>query len=111
MTTAQRQEILNRYFDHKLRFEAVAERRSTAGAEVIELFPDAPRRATEAEPSARELEVLQLVSEGLTNREIGTRLFLSEETVKSHVRNLLTKLDARCRAHAVAAGFRLALIS
>ena len=110
MNTAQRQEILNRYFDHKRRFETVAERRSSAGAEVIELFPDAPR-AIEAEPSARELEVLQLVSEGLTNREIGTRLFLSEETVKSHVRNLLTKLDARCRAHAVAAGFRLALIS
>jgi len=40
----------------------------------------------EQEPTAREIEVLQLISDGLVNREIGVRLFLSEETVKSHVR-------------------------
>jgi DNA-binding CsgD family transcriptional regulator len=45
------------------------------------------------------------------NREIGERLFLSEETVKSHVRHLLAKLHARSRAHAVAVGFRRGLIS
>ena len=110
MENAQRQEILNRYFDHKRRFEAVAERRTNGGGEVISLFPS-PASELEAEPTARELEVLQLVSEGLINREIGTRLFLSEETVKSHVRHLLAKLRARSRAHAVAVGFRLALIS
>jgi DNA-binding NarL/FixJ family response regulator len=60
---------------------------------------------------AREIEVLQLVSEGLVNREIGHRLFLSEETVKSHVRHLLAKLQARSRAHAVAVGFRRQLIA
>ncbi len=48
--------------------------------------------------------MLQLVSEGLANREIGDRLYLSEETVKSHVRHLLAKLRARSRAHAVAVG-------
>ena len=42
---------------------------------------------------------------------IGERLFLSEETVKSHVRHLLAKLQARSRAHAVAAGFRRGLIT
>jgi hypothetical protein len=51
------------------------------------------------EPTAREIEVLQLVADGLVNREIGQRLFLSEETVKSHVRHLLAKLQARSRAH------------
>jgi DNA-binding CsgD family transcriptional regulator len=55
--------------------------------------------------------VLQLISDGLVNREIGQRLFLSEETVKSHVRHLLAKLQARSRAHAVAIGFRRGLIS
>ena len=63
------------------------------------------------EPTPRELEVLQLISEGLVNREIGNRLFLSEETVKSHVRHLLAKLQARSRAHAVAVGFRRGLIA
>ena len=57
----------------------------------------------------REIEVLQLISDGLVNREIGQRLFLSEETVKSHVRHLLAKLQARSRAHAVAIGFRRGL--
>ena len=62
-------------------------------------------------PTAREIEVLQLVSEGLANREIGDRLYLSEETVKSHVRHLLAKLQARSRAHAVAVGFRRGLLT
>ena len=69
-----------------------------------------PLRELEQEPTARELEVLQLISDGLVNREIGVRLFLSEETVKSHVRHLLAKLQARSRAHAVAVGFRRGLI-
>jgi DNA-binding NarL/FixJ family response regulator len=55
--------------------------------------------------------VLQLVSEGLVNREIGDKLFLSEETVKSHVRHILAKLQARSRAHAVAVGFRRGLLT
>ena len=60
--------------------------------------------------TAREIDVLELISEGLGNREIGARLFLSEETVKSHVRHILAKLQARSRAHAVAVGFRRGLI-
>ena len=70
---------------------------------------DDPR--IEQSPTAREIEVLQLVSEGLVNREIGDRLFLSEETVKSHVRHILAKLQARSRAHAVAVGFRRGLLT
>jgi DNA-binding NarL/FixJ family response regulator len=59
----------------------------------------------------REIEVLQLISLGLANREIANRLFLSEETIKSHVRHLLSKLQARSRAHALAVAFRRGLIS
>ena len=58
----------------------------------------------------RELEVLQLLTEGLTNQEIGDRLGLSARTIKTHVQNLLAKLDVPDRTGAVARGFRLNLI-
>jgi DNA-binding NarL/FixJ family response regulator len=105
---AERTEILNRYREHTRRFDSVAARRNV-GAEVIPFT--APLQELEQEPTAREIEVLQLISDGLVNREIGVRLFLSEETVKSHVRHLLAKLQARSRAHAVAVGFRRGLIN
>ena len=77
----------------------------------LEVIPfTGPLRELGQEPTAREIEVLQLISDGLVNREIGQRLFLSEETVKSHVRHLLAKLQARSRAHAVAVGFRRGII-
>ncbi len=57
--------------------------------------------------SPREREVLALVSQGLRNREIGEQLFISEVTVKAHVRNIMRKLGARSRAHAVSLGNRL----
>ena len=108
MDAAQRNEILNRYREHTARFESVAARRDASVAEVIPFQPQ-PQEVGQ-EPTAREIEVLQLISDGLVNREIGVRLFLSEETVKSHVRHLLAKLQARSRAHAVAVGFRRGLI-
>jgi len=106
---SKRDAILTRYREHARHFESVAAARRTP---VEELTTIAPRHAgPEQAPSAREIEVLQLVSDGLVNREIGIRLFLSEETVKSHVRHILAKLQARSRAHAVAVGFRRGLIN
>jgi two-component system NarL family response regulator len=52
--------------------------------------------------SAREREVLELMAEGLRNREIAARLFISEATVKTHVRHVLEKLRLRNRAEAAA---------
>ncbi|WP_312978982.1 response regulator transcription factor [Corynebacterium sp.] len=53
--------------------------------------------------SARELEVLQAVSQGKSNRDIGSELFLSEATVKSHLAHVYDKLGVRSRTSAVAA--------
>jgi DNA-binding NarL/FixJ family response regulator len=108
---AERQQILDRYLDHSRRFEEVAARRRSVSPVTAAVIPfQGPRPELEQEPTGREIEVLQLISDGLVNREIGQRLFLSEETVKSHVRHLLAKLQSRSRAHAVAVGFRRGLI-
>jgi DNA-binding NarL/FixJ family response regulator len=69
-----------------------------------------PRDSGASALTARELEVLQLLAEGLTNDRIGERIGLTSRTVKTHVQNLLTKLDASDRTGAVARGFRLGLI-
>jgi DNA-binding NarL/FixJ family response regulator len=106
---AEREAILSRYIDHSRRFEAVAARRAGGDAEIIPF--QAPLRELEQEPTQREIEVLQLISEGLVNREIGKTLIISEETVKSHIGHLLVKLQARTRAHAVAVGFRRGILS
>ena len=52
--------------------------------------------------SPREQEILGLLSEGLTGQAIARRLFLSPETVRTHIRNATTKLGAKTRVHAVA---------
>ena len=49
----------------------------------------------------REYEVLERISEGLSNKEIGEKLFVSESTIKTHVSNLLSKLSAKRRTQAV----------
>ncbi len=49
----------------------------------------------------REVEVLQLMAQDLTNKEIGARLYISENTVKQHVKQILAKLEARNRVEAV----------
>jgi LuxR family maltose regulon positive regulatory protein len=65
-----------------------------------------------AEPlSGRELEVLHLIAEGLTNQEIATRLYLSLHTVKVHARNIIAKLGVGNRTQAVARGKALGILS
>ncbi|UCC75826.1 MAG: tetratricopeptide repeat protein [Anaerolineales bacterium] len=60
--------------------------------------------------SERELEVLELIAQGLTNREIGTRLFLSLNTVKAHTRNIYGKLGVHSRTQATARSQALGIL-
>jgi DNA-binding NarL/FixJ family response regulator len=73
--------------------------------------PSRPVDAGLAEPlSQREAEILELLADGLSNREIGGRLSLSEGTVKNYVTSLLQKIGARDRTQAALRGRELGLI-
>ncbi|MEN6478871.1 MAG: response regulator transcription factor [Anaerolineales bacterium] len=60
--------------------------------------------------SAREVEVLTLVAEGLSNQEIGDRLYVGAATVKTHLQNIMLKLGVSDRTQAAVRGMRLGLI-
>jgi DNA-binding NarL/FixJ family response regulator len=66
-----------------------------------EVASELAEHATDDALTAREIEVLKHVSSGCSNKIIAERLSISEDTVKGHVRNILSKLDASDRTHAV----------
>src|ERR671918_545295 len=67
-------------------------------------------RVSGAALSAREIEVLQRMAAGKSNKEIGAELFISEGTVKTHVKSIFTKLDVVSRTEALATATRRGLI-
>lgn len=67
----------------------------------------APRDERLASLTEREREILNLITDGLTNREIGERLFLSEKTVKNYVSGLLAKLGLQRRTQAAVYGAQI----
>lgn len=78
----------------------------TTPLETVDGAPEPRRRAPTEALSPREQEVLELLAEGLRSDDIATRLFISSETVRTHVRNAMRKLGAHTRAQAVAAALR-----
>ena len=87
----------------------VAAGRSLLDPAVTEKLLDRLRNPVEADPlanspTAREREILDLIADGCTNRQIGERLFLAEKTVKNYVSGLLTKLGMQRRTQAAVYG-------
>jgi DNA-binding NarL/FixJ family response regulator len=71
------------------------------------------RRTTQRMPSLskREREIMDLLAQGLTGEDVADKLVLSSETVKTHIRNAMAKLEAHTRVHAVAIALREGYIS
>ena len=116
LTSADKDELLLRAFSELQRLGA-----ATAAALVgrrlrargVRGLPRGPRAATRRNShglTARELDVLRLLAEGLRNTVIAERLYVSPRTVDYHVSSVLRKLDARSRGEAVAAARRLELM-
>jgi DNA-binding NarL/FixJ family response regulator len=74
------------------------------------LMPEFLTRDREDMLTPREREILQLLADGMSNADVASRLFISQETVKSHVRRILSKLEADTRTQAVAIALREAII-
>src|SRR5690348_15661999 len=75
-----------------------------------EVAAEVAEHATDDGLTPREIDVLRLVAGGNANKEIAAQLSLTEETVKSHIRNILGKLGANDRTHAVAIGLKRGII-
>ena len=80
--------------------------------QILKEFPQNKSRSKEKIPlSTREIEVLQLVAKGLSNREISEALFISEHTVKTHLKNILSKLHLDNRVQLTSYAFQKGLMN
>jgi len=75
-----------------------------------EVAAELAEHATDEELTSRETDVLRLIADGNSNKQIADRLSIGEATVKSHMTNILSKLHANDRTHAVAIGLRRGII-
>ncbi len=77
----------------------------------VEEFIPSEEKVKQLGISQREFEVLQLIGEGMSNKEIAAHLFLSESTIKSHVSSLLAKLDVKRRTQAIVVAKEMHLLA
>lgn len=86
----------------------------TLRAQGVRAMPRGPRPSTRDNPAGlttRRVEVLRLMSEGLRNAEIATRLSTSSKTVDHHVSTVLAKLNVRSRAEAVMSAYQFQILA
>jgi DNA-binding CsgD family transcriptional regulator len=88
------------------RLELLARQACREAEDISNLLEQPEPAATAAQLSPREMEALRLASEGLTNKEIGYRLGISERTVQYHLNSVFNKTGTNSRAEAVAAAFQ-----
>jgi len=96
--------VLRRLIEHYVAHPEPQMLRCTRG------LPRPQNKGGQQELTPRELEVLSLVGAGLSNYEISAKLFISIKTVKTHIGNLLAKLNARDRAQLVIAAYERGLV-
>jgi DNA-binding NarL/FixJ family response regulator len=75
-----------------------------------EIAAELAEHATDEELTPRQMDILRLIAEGNANKEIAHQLSIGEQTVKSHVTTIISKLGANDRTHAVAIGLRRGII-
>ena len=75
-----------------------------------EIAAELADHAADDQLTAREIEVLRLIAAGSANKIVADHLSITEETVKAHVKNILSKLDANDRTHAVTIGLKRGII-
>jgi DNA-binding NarL/FixJ family response regulator len=75
-----------------------------------EIASEIAEHATDDALTSREIDVLRLIAGGNANKEIAAQLSITEETVKGHVKNILAKLGANDRTHAVTIGLKRGII-
>lgn len=110
-TTAEVIQTLHNVANGQLAVEPQLLREALAAREEVPPVVDTARqRAEQYALTPREHEVLMLVAEGLTNKEIGGRLSITEDTVKKHVQNLIWKLRAADRTQAAIMALKLGLL-
>jgi predicted ATPase len=116
LVDADEEEPLRQALEQLQRLEArpaaaiVARRLHERGVRGLPRGPRPSTRRNDAQLTARELDVLRLLAQGLRNAAIAERLFLSSRTVEHHVSAILRKLGAQSRGEAVAEAARLALL-
>jgi DNA-binding NarL/FixJ family response regulator len=119
-TTRARRHGVRAVLPHDATADELSAAVAATAAGLLVVHPDALSATTAAstplgEPggtlTARELEILEMMAEGLSNRAIAARLKISRHTVKFHVGAILTRLGARTRAEAVTVGVRQGLLA
>ena len=96
--------------EYTARLLAALRRKKRSLPAALSSLPRSPAQPLIEPLSERELEVLRLIAQGLSNQEIGERLFLALDTVKGHNRRIFDKLQVQRRTEAVARARELGLL-